>query len=288
VERALDLVAAHYAEGRRPAIRMTVSPAAAAHLAENVAHYLDRGFDYIVLGPVVEAAWDEAALAALREGLAAVGARLAADLRARRPFPPVFLPLGTMLRACRLRDLGEPLGRRGCGAGVSLVAMDVEGALYPCHRFVFYDRRGPSRHRLGHLGEGARHERAPYDRPHREGELPQCAACVARGVCEYFCVAVSYAQEGRIDAIPESVCRLQRVSAEVALALHGELAGEPRYVSHLASLSGRASEATLRLLEEGRRDPGRLAEAALERLARLRRPGCGGRDERVPPPEVEA
>jgi radical SAM protein with 4Fe4S-binding SPASM domain len=235
---------------RRLTARLTVTPANVAALADNVRSVAALGFPTAVYLPAYEAAWDPAAVAAWREQHERLADWLVACAQAG-----VTVPDLPPLRGILARLDGAP--RRHCGAGVSHVAVGVEGTIYPCYRTVF-DRRG-AEVALGHVDGGLTRADviaayAALDPRRLRPADGACDSCAAAAGCTFFCPALGLWQEGDLAAVPAAACALLREQVAVARALAERL----REV-------------------DARRHRGRSALAASASALAISAAACGGR-----------
>lgn len=81
-----------------------------------------------------------------------------------------------------------------CGAGKSFVGIDVEGAIYPCHRFVTYAGAEREKFRLGDVFTGIDPVKTlpfrRYNRTHILGCYTRCQECPAEDFCAGGCIAL--------------------------------------------------------------------------------------------------
>ena len=81
-----------------------------------------------------------------------------------------------------------------CGAGKTFVGVDVEGNIYPCHRFVSYSGSDRTKFRLGSVFEGIDPVKTlpfrRYDRHHILGCYTRCNECPAEKFCAGGCIAL--------------------------------------------------------------------------------------------------
>lgn len=81
-----------------------------------------------------------------------------------------------------------------CGAGKTFVGIDVEGNIYPCHRFVSYTGSDREKFRLGSVYEGIDPVKTlpfrRYDRHHILGCYTRCNECPAENFCAGGCIAL--------------------------------------------------------------------------------------------------
>ena len=199
-------------------VRMTVSPETARQLPEAVQWLSDQGFASISFSPVAEAAWTEEALGELLEAQ-----RHLRSIQQSQRAP--LNHIGKMERA--LKSTGP---RWGCGAARGLIAVDSEGYLYPCHRFVGYFRNGAAQ-RIGHVATG-------FDIPKREHYIAAnhstsrrgcghglfatgisertCQNCSLLSLCGSNCMAVSEHMTGD----PTRPHPINRLLAQIDAAAH--------------------------------------------------------------------
>ncbi|MEA2687163.1 MAG: uncharacterized protein QOE93_2358 [Actinomycetota bacterium] len=200
-------------------VRLTVSPETASELPASIAWLGERGFRSISFSPVIEADWTEDDLAHLYLSLKELY-----RMQAERP--------GVRINSiARTRPALESSGERwGCGAARTFVAIDAEGYLYPCHRFVGYFQNGPQQ-RIGHVDHGfdvgarehyivANHSSSHVGCGHGlfpEDLAPQehrCGNCSLLGVCGSNCMAVNEHMTGDPTRPPS----INRVLAQIEAA----------------------------------------------------------------------
>lgn len=225
VQQKLELVHRRYGRDL-PGVRMTVSPATAGDLYRNVRFFLDQGFTQVYFAPVVEASWPPETLARLEAEAERLAAHWVERLRGGRVS---FNAWDRLLAWRELRRRGQLPAERQilCGAGTTMLAVDIDGDIYPCHRFVFYDK-ATRRRSLGHVREGlpAVDRVRPYLQldPQRLGtRTTRCAECAAAADCLVACPALNHALCGEIHTVDERICQLagidQRVVASAERAL---------------------------------------------------------------------
>ena len=158
-------------------VKMTIVPESIAHVAASVKHAHALGLR-VAANVVFEDVWGEQK----REYLRIFDQQLAelVDFYFANPqFEPPYLvdvPLEGLLF-----PRGE--GERFCGSGRNMLAVDVDGVEYPCHRFLPLASR------------------CPEPRPDLafHGVRPQrCAGCVLREVCP-TCIAYNHECHGEVD-----------------------------------------------------------------------------------------
>ena len=116
-----------------------------------------------------------------------------------------------------------------CGGGRTMVAVDVKGDIYPCHRFV-----GVKQMRMGSM-------RTPFEQLHT-GEFAdhvsfhqeRCRTCFLRFTCGGSCMHESYCDVGSPDETPtihrtfDTFCEHRRLCAELAIHTEHMLSAQDR------------------------------------------------------------
>ena len=116
-----------------------------------------------------------------------------------------------------------------CGGGRTMVAVDVLGDIYPCHRFV-----GVKKMRMGSI-------RTPFEALdtgefscHISFQQERCRSCFLRFTCGGSCMHESYCDVGSDDSKPsihrtfDSFCTYRRLCAELAIHVEHTLSYEDR------------------------------------------------------------
>lgn len=134
-------------------------------------------------------------------------------------------------RPCKLLDMQiEQLApnltlesSKGCGAGVNIVAFDVDGNAYPCHSFIADLSQPYDRAQMEHLATRLAGESG-------DKLIAQCAACPIYRCCSP-CFGLNHAVRGALDALDVSMCALMKVGVLAAAKLYACMLVEPqRYV----------------------------------------------------------
>jgi len=161
-------------------VRMTFHPQA-LDLVDNVKRVLELGAPSIALCPVMEASWD---LDALEEAYQALADYYILEARNGH-----VLPL--KITNSYLRDYHQALqGRarpiRPCGVGTSLIGIDTEGNVNPCHRFIYRPHD-----RLGTVDEPIMSDKRWKYVHLKSSDMIGCRGCVAESVCGGGCPAAA-------------------------------------------------------------------------------------------------
>lgn len=204
-------------------IRLTVGPDTAARLTDSVRWLFEHGFKNVSLSPVYEGDWNLECLSALLDSYESL-------YKLQQEY-------GNKAAIGNLRQNEERLKSSseqgyGCGAARHMVAVDTDGVLYPCHRYVGYFKDG-KRQQIGNVFEG-------YDIPAREfyiaanhisthtgcglglfeeevkDEEKSCQGCAVNSVCGSGCMAVNENMTGD----PREPHAINRLFAQITAAVH--------------------------------------------------------------------
>ncbi|MFH2007480.1 MAG: radical SAM protein [bacterium] len=264
-----------------PGVRMTVSPATAAEFFHHVRFFLDQGLSTVYFAPVVEDDWTAESLAAWEREQLRLADHWALLFEAGQvaSFPTWDKALA--YRELRRRGQLDSERRFLCGAGSTMLSVDINGELYPCHRFVFYDKQERAQS-LGTVADGLPGEaaRAAYLEVQSTAlgtEATRCADCADAAQCYLFCPALNYSMTGDVLKIDERLCELARMERRVLDHLEERLGDHPRFRSYMTdhvlrvhapgALSASVA-AMFASLDES--DADRLADRAEEIMRRLR------------------
>jgi len=105
-----------------------------------------------------------------------------------------------------------------CGAGIKSVAIDTNGDIYHCHRFV-----GNSKFRLGNLVEGIQKDMIVNMQSEyfdRLNNLYECEDCWALNLCKGGCMHENLMESGSINKTDSRLCNIRRAWYEITIALY--------------------------------------------------------------------
>ena len=212
IERHLDRVRSLPAVS----VRLTVTPETASELVQSMEWLVARGFEHIAFSPVVEADWDARSIADL------VQARIGLAELERSTGVPIL----------ELTDAEQQLcgtgAQFGCGAARNFVAIDSQGHMYPCHRFIGYFRNGRAQ-RVGHVATGyddarrSRYIAANHLSTHsgcgaglfdEDEQSRECRNCGLLSECASRCMAINEHMTGD----PTQPHPINRVLAQAAVS----------------------------------------------------------------------
>lgn len=105
-----------------------------------------------------------------------------------------------------------------CGAGIGSIAIDTNGDIYHCHRFV-----GNSKYKLGNIVEGIEKDIITNMQSYyynRLNKLYDCKDCWAFNLCKGGCMHENLLEENSINKTNHKLCNLRRAWFEITLALY--------------------------------------------------------------------
>jgi len=197
-------------------------------LLKSVREVLELAPIGVALCPVVEADWSGSE-EALDEAYEELGEWFVAEIRAGRR-PPLEVTWD------QLREYGRRLGcqrrpDRPCPVGDGLLAVDTQGNVLPCHRFLHRPER------LGRVEDG----RLPPERwsyVHLQTlEIPDCETCVAKTVCAGGCRAVALDGGYGLEGVHPNHCLLLRFQMRMVQRVYQEVHSHDYYGRFLSSSS---------------------------------------------------
>lgn len=170
--------------------RCTVIPETVKYTLENYQYFRALGYKHMALITANPPSWDEESMCVFEEQFRQVADAFIVDTRAGVRVRVKGIDEGIRARIRELKADGHSPHRmeRACGAARGMVLIDVDGGIWPCHRF---DRSDNQPWRLGSIYEGfdeSVRDRLLTARPF-EGEIAQCATCEGNVLCAGGCVA---------------------------------------------------------------------------------------------------
>jgi uncharacterized protein len=108
-----------------------------------------------------------------------------------------------------------------CGAGKTFVGIDVNGGIYPCHRFVSYALNEVSPFRLGDVYRGIDPVKSlPFRRYNRKNILgcyTRCSDCPAKDFCAGGCIALNQEITGNFLMPPVQQQKLMAIWNQICM-----------------------------------------------------------------------
>ncbi len=134
----------------------------------------------------------------------------------RQERPPNNYAASQALKALKAVIVSRPLGAIRCGVGRNTNAVDVDGNIFPCHRYV-----GLENYIVGNVWTGMDEKRtADYYRQLIRSNMTHCAACWARTKCGGPCPWEVSRTSGEIAPPSDGFCRSTRHGFERAFYLY--------------------------------------------------------------------
>jgi uncharacterized protein len=115
----------------------------------------------------------------------------------------------------------------GCGAGRKMIAVNINGDIYPCQRFV-----GVEEHKLGNIYADELNQRDFLDKTYiHSSQRAKCKKCWIRKLCLGTCPHNNYVNTGKVTENSEFTCVFYRTLYEDAVRFYTTLTDEEkRYI----------------------------------------------------------
>lgn len=200
-------------------VKATVNKDSLPYLADSVIHLIELGLDKIYMNNVFEDVWDKEDAKIFREQLYRVADYLLEDSRYERIYVSYF-------RHEYQEDRVKTEERNWCGCGTCMVSVDVDGNLYPCHRFQTLSYRPNLK--IGDINTGYNYNLlrpfAYCNIRNLQGEYrDKCWSCEHRCLCSW-CTAYNYDVTGTIFQRAPMPCDMIAAQAEVNRYFFGRIA----------------------------------------------------------------
>lgn len=205
--RGFELVRKYVNEN--PQIRATFGPGSIKGIAKDIKGFVDQGLTNLAVGPVEEVVWTSKDLSELEDEFAILREYYAECFEANIPAFSMFVRDGIAPQMSNRRPWFSH-----CGLGQGTVGIDVNGDIYPCHRFVA-SRPKP----IGNVRTGFSPERLHWIDKYQEippyCERPEeCIDCIYKMACGGGCIASNYDQFGDTHILPLAYCRIKRLGVK--------------------------------------------------------------------------
>ena len=213
-------------------VRKTVTPDTVVNLHKDILFFLDHGLRRITFSPVMETEWPEKKLEIFEEQQLKIADHWIRSLSVDEPFS---IKLWDEMLIERIFSKRPELF---CEAGVSVLAADVNGHLFPCHRFVYYDHLNHI-HCLGDIHTGIKEDSLymMYNAITHEtlmARTEDCTTCPHTDRCRLFCPAINYKLTG--DALKNEpwLCRFEMICESVVEYIAEKMSVEKKFAAYLA------------------------------------------------------
>lgn len=206
--------------------RSTICPDTAKEIYASYEYFLGLGYIDIAFVPGDPAGWSEESIQEYRTQFDQVGGDVIRKFR-----EGTFIKVKFIDDICQSRAEGKT-GRPGapCGAGRGMALVDVNGALWPCHRWnSASSRAGKTGWRQGSIYEPsfAEETRLPFQAglPHHVDGV-SCDTCRARTICGGGCPAENLEFMGDLHVRHPNDCTLTELMANVGHTVFDTLSAE--------------------------------------------------------------
>ena len=174
--------------------RMSLSANNVHRFYDDVKYLVDFGFKYIIFSPVYESGWTDEKWNIFEE----------------QGYKVIDFIVGKGIEIEHFKSyMGTDNSKWPCGAGRNYIGIDIDGAMYPCHRFCKFDSILPWQENkvcIGHIDHGITN---PNFMENFINFDPQCGACVfvESTPCHGGCFAINYEFTGDITIPYIGLCK---------------------------------------------------------------------------------
>lgn len=197
-------------------VNMVVDPVNVAHLARGVDEVLSLGARRVVLSVNHDARWRQPAMEKMEEQYGLIGERWLAEARQGRALSLSFLD-EKLDRAAS----GRAHVREVCSFGLSELAVDPRGRLFPCERLV--RDAGGDEWTIGRLPGGVDPARLAAVRGPLDEEPEDCRRCALNSVCTNFCACMNISRTGKVNEPDGLVCFLESLTTRITRRVAAEV-----------------------------------------------------------------
>jgi uncharacterized protein len=245
-------------------VRKTVAPATVENLYADIVFFLEHGLRKITFSPVMETEWNRRNLAVFEEQQRRIAHRWIHSVVTDTPFSIKLWDQMLHQRISIQREVPY------CGAGISMLAVDTAGRLYPCPRFVRYDD-GQGSQQLGDVDTGIDNNSpfqlyAGIDQESRNSRTARCSSCKYTETCLLFCPAVNFKLTGNPLTNAPRLCRFEMICERVLDTIVEGIRDFGKLKSYLAEMQSRGD-----LLPLGQSCIDKLTDAAERHLTEIQR-----------------
>jgi uncharacterized protein len=202
-------------------VRMTYHPGA-LNVVHNIKHAIELGATSIYLCPVVEADWSglDTQVDELHQSLAEWFLR---EFRQGQT-PPLEVTWSILRQYHKALYCKDCLPKRPCQVAAGLLAINVQGNVMPCHRYLYRPQDW-----LGTVADsGLPAQREQYLKLHSP-DFTECQSCEANRVCGGGCRVVAIEGGHGLHGIHPYHCLTMRAHYRAAVHIYQELLGDLRF-----------------------------------------------------------
>lgn len=175
-------------------VRMTITPESVFNLSESFLALLNKGIRSMAICPVHEVNWSKKDVAVYKDEYKKITSLIAECLKNKEAIYFSNMRFDTIQQQVP------------CGAGRYFMAIDVEGNIYPCHRFKYLDRD----FKIGNVLKGLdKSKLKPYENLVL-ADISECNKCQVNN-CD-TCIAMNYQLNGDIkNGYRSNYCELSAI-----------------------------------------------------------------------------
>ncbi|MBN2020674.1 MAG: SPASM domain-containing protein [Sedimentisphaerales bacterium] len=202
--------------------RATVLPDTVEYLSQSFEYLLGLGYGSVAFVPGALPEWDGRAREEFGRQFEIISNRMTEHFREGRYIRVKYFDEGCKALASGKKPrLGDPV----CGAGRGMVLIDVNGDIWPCHR---WSKRTEKEWRLGSIYEpNFNYSARSAITEHRTAErMERCRDCEALFLCSGGCPAEDLEDTGSIFERHRRGCDLMVTLAERVIRFHDKLLAE--------------------------------------------------------------
>jgi uncharacterized protein len=202
--------------------RATVLPDTIRYLPESFEYILNMGYKNIAFVPGSYPQWDKTAVKEFGRQFGIISQRVMELMRSGKLIKLKFFDEGC---AALAKGQTPKPGRQACGAGRGMALVDVNGDIWPCHR---WSKNSEIDWRLGSIYEPSFNyqSRGLINTPVPEEELDACRKCPALFLCLGGCPAENLEDTGRIFKRHPIGCAIAQVLAKLIREFHDTMFAE--------------------------------------------------------------
>jgi uncharacterized protein len=159
-----------------PSVRMTVTPDNVFGMADGVEHFVKLGFNSIHPVPNIEAPWTPETLRLFAENIERIGAFFIENILKER-----YLNIHGITDL--IKRAGGPTKKHLCGAGRAMIAIDTDGSVFPCQRFLGYSK-SDAKWKMGDIWQGFDKEKLDYFNNLTSDKIKSCKPAKGKSSAE--------------------------------------------------------------------------------------------------------
>ena len=131
------------------------------------------------------------------------------------------VPIATISKLFTRKEMHSP-----CGAGKGFLGVSVDGGIYPCHRFVYWDEWKLGDFTSPKLDWGKREFFFRFD---NRRDIQKCKDCGMLH-CGFRCFASNYARYGSLTEVSSEECQIYAIDYNISQRLKNELSRSPSFI----------------------------------------------------------